>query len=102
MNQNPDSTYFVRLPDSAALNVALVAGPMYDPLYEMLPEFKKKSGLRVHVAARLVHPELNAHLAEVYQAGTGAYDLIFNPQQVRSVTRAFPASAGRLDARSGA
>ncbi|PYV19288.1 MAG: ABC transporter substrate-binding protein [Acidobacteria bacterium] len=49
-----------------ALNVALVAGPMYDPLYELLPE----------VAARLVHPELNAHLEKVYRAGTGAYDLV--------------------------
>ena len=76
MNQKPDSTCFVRPPDPAALNVALVAGPMYDPLYELLPEFEKKSGLRVHVAARLVHPELNAHLAEAYQAGSGAYDFI--------------------------
>ncbi len=76
MSQKPDSTYFVRPPDPVALNVALVAGPMYDPLYGLLPEFEKKSGLRVHVAARLVHPELNAHLEEAYRAGTAAYDLI--------------------------
>jgi multiple sugar transport system substrate-binding protein len=56
--------------------VALVAGPMYDSLYELLPEFEQKSGRRVHVAARLVHPELNAHLEQVYRAGTGAYDLV--------------------------
>jgi multiple sugar transport system substrate-binding protein len=72
---NP-SGYFVRPPVRGALNVALVAGPMYDPLYELIPEFEHETGRRVHVAARLVHPELNAHLEEVYRAGTGAYDLI--------------------------
>ncbi len=68
--------FFVRPPEPGALNVALVAGPMYDSLYELLPEFEQKSGRRVHVAARLVHPELNAHLEQVYRAGTGAYDLV--------------------------
>ncbi len=71
-----DSAFFVRPPLSDALNVALVAGPMYDSLYELLPDFEKKSGRRVHVAARLIHPELNAHLEEAYRAGTAAYDLI--------------------------
>jgi multiple sugar transport system substrate-binding protein len=56
--------------------VALVSGPMYDPLYELIPEFEKKTGHRVHVAAKLVHPELNAHLEEVYRAGQGVYDLV--------------------------
>ena len=68
--------YFVRPPSLGALNVALVAGPMYDPLYELFPEFEKKTGFRVHVAARLVHPELNAHVEEAYRTGTAAYDLI--------------------------
>ncbi len=76
MNQNVGSTYFLRPPQPGALNVALVAGPMYDPLYDLIPEFERKSGRRVHVAARLVHPELNAHLDQVYRAGTGAYDLV--------------------------
>jgi multiple sugar transport system substrate-binding protein len=49
---------------------------MYDPLYELLPEFEKRTGRRVHIAARLVHPELNAHLDEMYRSGQGAYDLI--------------------------
>ncbi len=49
---------------------------MYDPLYDLIPEFEKKSGRRVHVAARLVHPELNAHLDEAYRTGEAAYDLI--------------------------
>jgi len=72
----PQPDFFIRPPEPGALNVALVAGPMYDPLYELLPEFEQKSGRRVHVAARLVHPELNAHLEQVYRAGTGAYDLV--------------------------
>lgn len=56
--------------------MALVSGPMYDPLYKLLPEFEKKTGKRVHVAARLIHPELNAHLDQIYRAGQGAYDLV--------------------------
>lgn len=76
MGQDSPSGYFVRPPEPGALNVALVAGPMYDPLYELLPEFEKKTGRRVHVAARLVHPELNIHLEHVYRAGTAAYDLV--------------------------
>ncbi len=74
--QSVQSDYFVRPPVPGALNVALVGGPMYDPLYDLLPEFAKKSGKRVLVAARLQHPDLNAHLDEVYRAGRGAYDLI--------------------------
>jgi multiple sugar transport system substrate-binding protein len=67
---------FIRETRPDALNVALVSGPMYDSLYELIPEFENKTGRRVHVAAKLVHPELNAHLEEVYQAGKGAYDLV--------------------------
>ena len=70
------SGFFVHPAEPGALNVALVAGPMYDPLYELLPEFEARTGRRVHVAARLVHPELNAHLEEVYRSGQGAYDLV--------------------------
>lgn len=68
--------FFICSPVPGALNVALIAGPMYDPLYDLIPEFEQKSGRRVHVAARLAHPELNAHLEEVHQAGTAAYDLV--------------------------
>jgi multiple sugar transport system substrate-binding protein len=75
-NPSPSTGLFVRPAEPGALNVALVAGPMYDPLYELFPEFEAKSGRRVHVAARLVHPELNAHLEEVYRSGKGPYDLI--------------------------
>jgi multiple sugar transport system substrate-binding protein len=74
MNEKSDT--FVLPPEAGALNVALIAGPRYDPLYELLPEFESKSGRRVHVAARLGLPELNAHLAETYRAGIGDYDLV--------------------------
>lgn len=76
MNKNLERGFFVRAPEPRALNVAFVAGPMYDPLYELLPEFEKRTGRRVHLAARLVHPELNAHLDETYRSDQGAYDLI--------------------------
>ena len=76
MSESPQSGYFIKPFEPDCLNVALVAGPMYDPLYDLIPDFEKKTGRRVHVAARLVHPELNAHLDQVYRSGQGAYDLI--------------------------
>jgi len=76
LGENSATAFFIRAPEPGALNLALVAGPMYDPLYELLPEFERKTGRRVHVAARLIHPELNAHLAQAYREGTAAYDLI--------------------------
>ncbi len=76
MNERLQPGSFIRSPEAGALNVAFVSGPMYDSLYELIPEFAKKTGRRVHIAAKLVHPELNAHLEEVYRAGQGAYDLV--------------------------
>lgn len=76
MAETVESGHFIRPTEPGALNVAFVAGPMYDPLYELVPEFEQKTGRRVHIAARLVHPELNAHLEEIYRAGQGAYDLV--------------------------
>jgi multiple sugar transport system substrate-binding protein len=58
------------------LNVALVAGPSYDPLYEILLEFERKTGLQVHVAAWLAWPELYDHLDSAFRAARGRYDLI--------------------------
>jgi multiple sugar transport system substrate-binding protein len=76
MVESANKAYFIRPPEPGCLNLALVGGPMYDPLYELLPEFERKTGRCVHVAARLVHPKLNAHLEEVYRAGQGSYDLV--------------------------
>jgi multiple sugar transport system substrate-binding protein len=76
LNERLQTGSFIRSPEAGALNVAFVSGPMYDSLYELIPGFEKKTGRRVHIAAKLVHPELNAHLEEVYRAGQGAYDLV--------------------------
>ncbi len=81
--------YFIRPAVPGALNLALVAGPMYDPLYELLPHFEQKSGRRVHVAARLIHPELNAYIEDVYRAGAGAYDLISTHNKYAPSQKAF-------------
>ena len=58
------------------LKVALVGGPMYDGLYERLPLFERQTGYAVEIGAKLIHPELNDHIAELYGNGVGDYDLI--------------------------
>lgn len=58
------------------LKVALVGGPMYDGLYERIPLFERQTGYAVEIGAKLVHPELNDHIAELYGKGGGDYDLI--------------------------
>src|SRR5215204_289762 len=55
------------------LNIALVSGPAYDPLYESLPEFTAASGVKVNVAFSGDHPLLNHHLAGLEQV---PYDLV--------------------------
>jgi multiple sugar transport system substrate-binding protein len=45
------------------LQVALISGPAYDPLYECLPAFTAATGIKVNVAFRGDHPALNHHLA---------------------------------------
>jgi multiple sugar transport system substrate-binding protein len=54
------------------LKIALVGGPMYDGLYDRLPDFEKKSGARVEIGFKGDHPALNEHLAE----HGGEYDLV--------------------------
>lgn len=61
---------------SQRLKVALVSGPMYDGLYERIPLFERESGYTVEIGAKLIHPELNDHIAELYGRGEGDYDLI--------------------------
>jgi len=55
------------------LQIALVSGPAYDPLYESLAMFTATSGVRVNVAFAGDHPALNHHLAELDQV---PYDLV--------------------------
>src|SRR3989449_9217885 len=58
---------------STELLVALIAGPAYDPLYDCLPAFTKATGVKVNVAFRGDHPELNHHLATLKEV---PYDLV--------------------------
>ena len=55
------------------LQIALVSGPAYDPLYDSLPEFTDTTGIKVKVAFRGDHPSLNHHLASLPQV---PYDLV--------------------------
>jgi len=58
---------------SSELQVALIAGPAYDPLYECLAAFTEKTGVKVNVAFRGDHPALNHHLATPAEV---PYDLV--------------------------
>ena len=58
------------------VRVALVGGPMYDPLYDAIPAFERATGLHVDVTARLPHPELNAFLRRAFSAGDADLDLL--------------------------
>jgi multiple sugar transport system substrate-binding protein len=55
------------------LNVALVGGPAYDPLYKSLPKFSDLNSIKVNVAFKADHPTLNHHLAGLAEI---PYDLI--------------------------
>ncbi len=59
-----------------SLQVLLVGGPMYDPLYARLREFEQETGWQVRVVAALPHPALNARIAGEFSAGRAAYDVI--------------------------
>jgi multiple sugar transport system substrate-binding protein len=45
------------------VRVALISGPMYDPLYRRIEKFTQTTGISVEVAYQGDHPTLNAHLA---------------------------------------
>jgi multiple sugar transport system substrate-binding protein len=67
------------------LQVALISGPAYDPLYQCLPAFTKTTGIKVNVAFRGDHPALNNHLAALAEV---PYDLVsthtkYAPSQLR-------------------
>ena len=56
-----------------SLNVALIAGGMYERLYQRIPAFEHEAGVRVEVRFTGTHPELNAHLAGFSEP---PYDLV--------------------------
>lgn len=58
---------------SNELQVALISGPAYEPLYSRLPGFTEATGIKVNVAFRGDHPTLNHHLAELPEV---PYDLV--------------------------
>ncbi|HEY3026388.1 MAG TPA: extracellular solute-binding protein, partial [Pyrinomonadaceae bacterium] len=70
---------------SNELQVALISGPAYDPLYECLPRFTSTTGVKVRVAFRGDHPALNHHLATLAEV---PYDLVsthtkYSPSQLQ-------------------
>jgi multiple sugar transport system substrate-binding protein len=58
---------------TSELQIALISGPAYDPLYACLPAFTNTTGIRVNVAFRGDHPSLNHHLAMLEEV---PYDLV--------------------------
>lgn len=70
---------------SSELQVALISGPAYDPLYQCLPRFTEATGIKVNVAFRGDHPTLNHHLDTLSEV---PYDLVsthtkYAPSQLR-------------------
>ena len=66
----------VGLNRSRTVRALLVGGPMYDGLYERIPDFERKTGLRVEVLGRLPHPALNASIKVVFGAAFADIDLL--------------------------
>jgi multiple sugar transport system substrate-binding protein len=58
------------------LHLALIGGPQYDGLLELLPAFEGQTGYRLHVDVRLPHVELNERMANDLGTENGHYDLI--------------------------
>lgn len=59
------------------VRVALIRGPMYDPLYSQIEAFSRSTGIDMEFAFMAEHPVLNAHIASwVNQPDALPYDLI--------------------------
>lgn len=58
------------------LHLALIGGPQYDGLLDLLPAFEQQSGYHLHVDVRLPHVELNERMAKDLGTENGHYDLI--------------------------
>lgn len=58
------------------LHLALIGGPQYDGVLDLLPAFEKETGYRLHVDVRLPHVELNERMAQDLGTENGHYDLI--------------------------
>ena len=79
-----------------SLHVALIAGPAYDPLYQCLEPFTRKTGVEVKVGFRGDHPALNRHLASLSAV---PYDLVSTHTKYAPSQLSFLSSLqGRIDA----
>jgi len=58
------------------LHLALISGPQYDGVLELLPAFEKETGYRLYVDVRLPHVELNERMTQDLGTENGHYDLI--------------------------
>jgi multiple sugar transport system substrate-binding protein len=58
------------------LHLALIGGPQYDGLLDLLPAFEEQTGYRLYVDVRLPHVELNDRMAKDLGTEDGRYDLI--------------------------
>src|SRR5215213_4842215 len=58
------------------LHLALIGGPQYDGLLDLLLPFEKETGYRLHVDVRLPHVELNERMARDLGTENGQFDLI--------------------------
>ena len=56
------------------LHLALIGGPQYDGLLELLPKFEEQTGYRLHVDVRLPHVELNERMANDLGTEHGCYE----------------------------
>lgn len=63
-------------PARRSLRVALIDGPTYAPLYEVIPAFMDRTGIDVDIAARLPHAALNAVVIDPDDAAKSPFDLI--------------------------
>ena len=58
------------------LHLALIGGPQYEGLLELLPAFEQQAGYQLQVDVYLPHVELNERMANDLGAEPGCYDLI--------------------------
>jgi len=78
-----------------SLQVALIAGPAYDPLYQCLQPFTDETGIEVKVAFRGDHPALNKHLSSLSEV---PYDLVSTHTKYAPSQLGFLSSLqGRID-----
>lgn len=61
--------------EGRSLRVALIGGPQYDHVQQLIGQFEQLHGIRVKVAFRGPHPELNRCLAHDFAMGV-PYDLV--------------------------